>query len=249
MRGRHRHYSGAVESRLIYCLSSLLSAALLALASALPAHAEALPAALALQVTQWARTASDAAGEGKRVEVEVGRLDPRLRLAPCEKIDPYLPSGSRPWGRTRVGLRCVDGPTPWNVYLPVTVRLWAPAPVLREPRPAGYVLTDADFVLREADWAAEARPPITQAAQLVGRTLAQAQAAGAALRIDDLRQRQWFAAGDTVRVIARGRGYSVSSEGMALTRGLEGQSARIRTSTGKVVTGVAVATNRVEIGL
>ena len=44
-----------------------------------------------------------------RVEIEPGRLDPRLRLAPCERIEPYLPPGARAWGRSRVGLRCVQG--------------------------------------------------------------------------------------------------------------------------------------------
>ena len=44
-----------------------------------------------------------------RVEIEPGRLDPRLRLAPCEHIEPYLPPGARAWGRSRIGLRCVQG--------------------------------------------------------------------------------------------------------------------------------------------
>jgi flagella basal body P-ring formation protein FlgA len=57
-----------------------------------------------------------------RVEIEPGRLDPRLRLAPCERIEAFLPPGARAWGRTRVGLRCAQGPTPWNVYLPVTLK-------------------------------------------------------------------------------------------------------------------------------
>ena len=68
-------------------------------------------------------------------------IDPRLRLAPCARITPYLPAGSRPWGRTRVGLRCEDGPTHWNVSLPVTVQIFAPALVLREPLPAGAELS------------------------------------------------------------------------------------------------------------
>ena len=58
-----------------------------------------------------------------RIEIEPGQLDPRLKLTPCRRIEPYLPTGSTAWGRTRVGLRCLQGPTRWNVYLPVTVRV------------------------------------------------------------------------------------------------------------------------------
>ena len=231
-----------VEIRLLFVF--------LALACALCGAVRAQPLApeLAAQVTSWARGTAGAAGD-KRVEVEVGQLNPRLQLAPCTRIEPYLPRGSRPWGRTRVGLRCTEGAAAWNVYLPVTVHLWAPAPVLREARPAGYALQAADFVLREADWAAGAKPPLTDAARLVGRTLARPLDAGDPVRGDDLRQRLWFAAGDTVQVIARGRGYAVSGEGLALTRGLEGQRARVRTSSGRVVSGLAVAANRIEVSL
>jgi flagella basal body P-ring formation protein FlgA len=42
-----------------------------------------------------------------RTEVEVGSLDSRLRLAPCEKVEAFMPPGSRLWGRSRIGLRCV----------------------------------------------------------------------------------------------------------------------------------------------
>lgn len=33
-----------------------------------------------------------------RMEVQVGKLDPRLNLAPCLRMEPYLPSGSKLWG-------------------------------------------------------------------------------------------------------------------------------------------------------
>ena len=32
------------------------------------------------------------------MEVSVGTLDSRLRLAPCSRVEPYLPAGSRLWG-------------------------------------------------------------------------------------------------------------------------------------------------------
>jgi flagella basal body P-ring formation protein FlgA len=83
----------------------------------------------------------------------------------------------------------------------------------------------------------------------VGRVLARLLAAGQALRQTDLKSRQWFAAGETVSLVAVGPGYSVSGEGQALTPGIEGQVVRVRTENGRVVTGQAVAEHRVEIPL
>jgi hypothetical protein len=40
-----------------------------------------------------------------RMEVAVGELDSRLRLAPCARIEPYIPVGARLW--VKPGWACV----------------------------------------------------------------------------------------------------------------------------------------------
>jgi len=184
-----------------------------------------------------------------RVQIEPGRLDPRLRLAPCERVEPYLPPGARAWGRSRIGLRCAQGPTAWNVTLPVTVKVFAPAWVTTVPLPAGSVLDAGRLQQAEVDWAAAATPPVADAGKLVGRQLSRALPAGAPVRVADLRQRRWFAAGDTVRLVARGQGFSVSGEAQAMGPGIEGQPVRVRIDNGRVLSGLAVGQNRVEVQL
>jgi flagellar basal body P-ring formation protein FlgA len=184
-----------------------------------------------------------------RVEIEPGRLDPRLRLAPCEQVEPYLPPGARAWGRSRIGLRCVQGPAAWNVSLPVTVKVFASAWVAVDALPAGTVLQAGALRQAEVDWAAAATPPLADAAALLGRQLARPVPPGAPVRTADLKQRQWFAAGDTVQLVARGAGFSVGGQGQAMTPGLEGQTVRVRTDNGRVLSGQAVGRNRVEVAL
>jgi flagella basal body P-ring formation protein FlgA len=184
-----------------------------------------------------------------RIEVSAGSLDPRLKLAPCNRIEPYLPAGARLWGATRVGLRCSDGPVRWNVYLPVTVKVWAPALVAAAPIAAGTELTGRELMLTEVDIAAAHGATFDQVGALIGRKLATPLAPGAAVRADMLRARQWFAAGDPVMLIARGDGFSVSGSGEALGPGLDGQQVRVRTEGGRIVVGLPVGERRVEIKL
>ncbi len=198
------------------------------------------------QVRQFA--IDTAAAPGLRLEVEVGALDPRLRLAPCDRVEPYLPTGTRLWGRTRIGLRCAQGVTPWNVYLPLTVKVFGPGLVAVAALPAGTALAAAHLQAGEVDLAGGAAP-LRVAEAALGRTLARPLAAGQALHPADLRARQWFAAGDTVQITAVGAGFRVSGEGQALGPGLEGQPARVRTEGGRVVVGVPVAERRLEINL
>lgn len=182
-----------------------------------------------------------------RVDIEVGRLDPRLRLAPCQRVEPYLPTGTRLWGKSRIGLRCAQGPTPWNVYLPITVKVYGMAWVASGTLAAGAVLGPADLVQAEVDWAEDSTPVISDPSLAVGRVLLRRVTAGQGLRSADLRPRQWFAAGDMVKLVAIGPGFTVTGSGEALTHGIEGQAVRVRTDGGKVVTGQAAGERRVEI--
>jgi flagella basal body P-ring formation protein FlgA len=190
-----------------------------------------------------------AAPSGTRIEIEPGALDPRLRLAPCQRIEPYLPAGQRLWGRTRIGLRCTSGPVAWNVFLPVTVRVFGQAVVAATPLQAGAEITAQDLRVAEVDLAASPSPVFDKPTQLIGRKLATPMAPLATVRAENLRARQWFAAGDPVTVVGRGEGFSVSGEGQAMSPGIEGQTVRVRTEAGRIVVGEPVNERTVEVRL
>jgi len=199
--------------------------------------------------TEVQQLASQAAvPSGARIEVEVGALDPRLKLAPCTRITPYLPNGMRLWGRSRVGLRCDEGAR-WNVFVPVTVKVFGKAWAATQPLPAGSTIEAAQLQLQEVDLAADPSPLIRQPEAAIGRTLMRPLRPGQAVRETDLKARQWFAAGDTVRVVTVGSGFAISADGQALSPGIEGQPARVRIDGGRVVTGRATAQRRVEVML
>jgi flagella basal body P-ring formation protein FlgA len=239
----------------------LLRAAVVALGLALPPGtgraagapaegASGLGAELESQVRALARVGGPAGLAGvTRVEVAVGQLDPRLHLAPCAHVEPFLPHGTRLWGRSRIGLRCVDGAVAWKVFLPVTVKAFGRGLVAGSAVAPGSVLRAGDLVEGEVDLAEDRSAAVTDPAQAVGRTLAQPLAPGQSVRLAHLKARQWFAAGDTVKLIAVGAGFSLEGEGQALSNGIEGQPARVRTENGRVLTGRPVGTRRLELAL
>jgi flagella basal body P-ring formation protein FlgA len=207
--------------------------------------AEAVQQALALA----GQAAQALAPPGARVVVSPGAIDPRLQLAPCAKIEPTQITGQPAWGRTRIALRCVEGKSRWNVSLPVTVQVFAPAVVLATALPAGATLDTTALTLAEVDWGAASGQPFANGQALLGRVLARPLAAGQALRAPDLLARKWFSPGETVQIVARGAGFSISAEGQALSNGLEGQPARVRTEGGRVLVGRPVAERRMEVQL
>ncbi|MFC4789520.1 MULTISPECIES: flagellar basal body P-ring formation chaperone FlgA [Giesbergeria] len=173
-----------------------------------------------------------------RMEVVVGALDPRLRLAPCERIEPYLPTGTRLWGRSRLGLRCAIGPSRWNVFLPITIKAHGPAWVLTGPVALGAVLSQADAAQAEVDWAAEVDMVVADPAQWVGKVAARSLSAGQALRQSMLRAPRLFQAGAQVRVLSKGGGFAISGSGQAMGAAGAGDTVRVRMPNGKIITGV-----------
>ncbi len=172
-----------------------------------------------------------------RMEVQVGKLDPRLNLAPCLRVEPYLPSGSKLWGRTRIGMRCVEGAKPWNVFMPVTIRAFGPAWVLVNNVSMGEVLTHEHAMQSEVDWAESPHSIIALPDDWVGQTAARNLTAGMALRQTMVKAPEIFKPGAGVKVLVQGSGFAVTSSGKALESGSAGQNVRVRMENGRTVIG------------
>ncbi len=184
-----------------------------------------------------------------RMVVQVGALDSRLNLAPCGQVEPYLPPGTRLWGKTRVGLRCVDGVARWNVFLPVHVQAFGQTWVVRSDVASGTVLSMADAVRAEVDWAEESNSVLADPDMWVGQTATRQLRTGQTLRLGMVKPSQVFQAGSMVRIIAQGPGFSVTSDGHALSAGVVGEIARVRIDNGRVLSGVVLDMRTVKVNL
>lgn len=182
-----------------------------------------------------------------RMELKLGALDSRLRLASCARVEPYLPPGTRLWGKTRLGLRCLEGVSKWNVFLPVTVKALGQAWVVRRDVTPGAQLGAADLMQAEVDWAEEASPVMADAAQWQGQVATRALTTGQALRQNMLRPMQVFQAGAQIRVLAQGPGFQITSDGQALSAGVVGQLTRVRMDNGRVMSGTVLDARTVKL--
>jgi flagella basal body P-ring formation protein FlgA len=211
-------------------------------------------ALLAQMARDWIEPAlqnavAETAGGILRPEVVMGELDSRLRLTPCPRVEPYLPAGTRLWGRARVGLRCTEGAVRWNVFVPVTVKAWGPAWVLRRPVPAGTELVQEDAELVEVDWAERSASVLATPEGWVGQQAAFALAPGQTLRENMVRPVPAFNRGAQVKVKSIGAGFHVVVSGEAMGVGVVGQSVRVKLGGGRIVTGTVREGAMVEVQL
>ncbi|MBV2263681.1 MAG: flagellar basal body P-ring formation protein FlgA [Thauera sp.] len=186
------------------------------------------------------------AGLPGEVSIELAPLDPNSQLPACAALEPFLPAGTRAWGRFSVGVRC-DSPVTWTAYLQARVAVVADYLVAARPLRAGQVLGPADLGQRRGDLTALSDNLLTDPSQATGYHTRIAVAAGSPLRGDMLRVPHAVRQGQTVRVLGVGAGFRVASEGRAMNNAAPGEKVRVRLADGQVVTGTAQAAGTVEL--
>jgi flagella basal body P-ring formation protein FlgA len=230
-----------VRIALRYCAGTLLALA----ATVTYAQAPGSLIDIAQTFAQREAATQDAA-RGARIEVTVAALDGRYNLAPCQRAEPFLPIGARLWGRTQVGVRCVQGAT-WSVLVPVLVRVYGMALVAAHPLAAAQPLAAEDVQAAEIDLSREPQGVATELAQIEGHTLNRALMAGQAIPVAALRAIQVIGQGDPVKIVGQGRGFAVATDGIALAAAQDGQAVRVRLESGRILTGTARTGRLVEL--
>lgn len=185
-------------------------------------------------------------GAAARFDVSGGQLDARTSLAPCARTEAFAPNGVRYWGRASVGLRCVDGAN-WSVLVPVTVKIHGPALVAAKSLAAATPLVADDVRIADVEWTREPQGVAVDPAQIDNRVLTRPVAAGMPIPLAALRSPQAVGQGDMVKVVGSGAGFSVTTSAVALAAAADGQPVRVRTETGRVLTGTARTGRVVEV--
>ena len=186
------------------------------------------------------------ASYGSRASYQLGKLDNRLSLPRCERLDAQLAPGNRLLGNSNVRVRCLKGAS-WSLTVPVAIAIQADFWVAARALPAGYELAEYDLEKRSGDLAQLPAGVLQDHTQAIGRTLIGGTPAGAPLRSDQLRAPYAVKVNSMVRVIARGNGFEVASEGRAIGNASAGQQVGVKMISGAVVQGLAREDGAVEI--
>ena len=224
------------------CRAICLLLALPLLAHAAPDTPDKSPLYMALDDFLRAQTQ----GLPGKVSYTISPLDARTQLPACDAFEPFVPQGGKLWGRTTLGVRCL-GPSTWTIYVPAQIAVSGSYLTTARALVAGSVLDASSFVVHSGDLSKLPASVVMDPAQAIGKTLKSSLAAGQPLRIDQLTAPWAVQQGQSVKMVSRGEGFSVSSEGKALTSAVEGQVVQVRAASGQTVSGIARAGGIVEV--
>lgn len=219
--------------------------------SATPVTAVAPPmtkqnlASIKTKITEFLETQT--IGYPGKVSVHAGAIDPNLKLAQCPDMQVFMPTGSRAWGKTSVGVRC-NAPNVWTIYVQATVNVIAQYLVAASPLAQGQTVTEQDMMFESGDLTQLPAGVFTEQSQAIGRTVNISMSAGAVLRQELLKVAPVVQLGQTVMVTSKGNGFSVSAEGLSMAKANEGQVVQVKVASGQIVTGIARNGGQVEVG-
>ncbi len=180
--------------------------------------------------------------------LEVGPLQPRLRLGRCANaITTRVAPGFRVPGRVLIELRCDSGMS-WHLYVPVRVVGTAAAVIAAHAIVNGTVLRPEDLRSEQRDVGSLPQGYLDDPAIAIGLTANRAIAGGAVLTNQQLLGTRSVQRGQTVTLLAQIDGMSVRMAGRALADALVNQRIKVENlSSGKVVEGIARSSEIVEI--
>jgi flagellar basal body P-ring formation protein FlgA len=183
-----------------------------------------------------------------QVQVQGGRLDPRLRLPLCDQpLDTFAATPAAAGGNTSVGVRC-DGERRWSIYVPVRVSHSREVVVLIHSVARDQTLSENDVSTMFAEVGQLGAGFFTREEEVIGQRMRRSAAAGTILSPVLVDRPPMIARGDRVTLVSGHRGIAVRAPGEALSNGHLGERLRVRNlSSGKVVEGMVRGSGHVEV--
>ncbi len=168
--------------------------------------------------------------------------------AVCREPGMTFPSGEHLQARSPVSVRCAaNSPTEpgWTGIVPVEVTLETDYCVLRRSMSRDAVLGEDD--LEERHGKVTYLDVVTHKMDGLGKALRQPVAAGQVLRLPWLREVYRVRQGQPVQVDVQGDGFRISTDGVVMEDAPVGGVVRVRTATGKFLTGKVLANGVVQV--
>lgn len=183
-----------------------------------------------------------------QVKIEIQPLDTRIRIAECGLMEGFTVQGARLWGKTHIGIRCLQSETkPWTLYVQADVQVWGEYAVTALPVGQGAPVQSSDVVMQSGDLTKLPAGIITDVSMLSGKQAALNLPLGTVLRPELLKSIPVIKQGQTVQLNSRGDGFVITADGTALQTANVGQVVDVKVSSGQIVKGVAQASGKVNV--
>lgn len=189
-------------------------------------------------------------GTAERAKVSVGQIDPRLRLQRCDTPLHVAFNGQqrRISSRAFVAVRC-DIPTPWTIYVPISLEVFGEVAISRHPLRRGSILHASDIMLARRNLATLPGGYFSDIQTLVGMEVRRPLVGQAVISPHGVSAAKLVRRGERVSLVVDSGGITVRMAGTALADAARGERVSVRnTTSGRVVEGWVKSSGVVTLG-
>ncbi|MCW8917921.1 MAG: flagellar basal body P-ring formation chaperone FlgA [Gammaproteobacteria bacterium] len=171
---------------------------------------------------------AEVTGVTGEVEITVGQLDHRLRLARCESpLETSLPYNVKPLGNITVNVRCA-GAKPWSLMVQAQIQQFIDVVVASRPLGRNLTLGEGDIALAKTDISRLGGGYYATTQEVSGMVLKRSVTAGTVLTTTMLAPAILIKRGEKVIISAETDSLQVRMEGVALEEGARGDLIEVK---------------------
>lgn len=180
--------------------------------------------------------------EHARIDINVGNLDNRLRLANCDQPPAFTsqdPTGLG--GNISVKAQC-SGSQPWSVHVPAQVTIYRDIPVAIRDIARGEVISQAHMTSSQVNVSGIRQEFLSEASAIFDKEAKRNISKGEPFRTAMLDAPTVVKRGEIVMLESLAGSIKVSSAGTAMVDGRIGQKIRVRNnSSERIISGIVVS--------
>jgi len=170
---------------------------------------------------------------GQRIEIEVGYLDQRLRLAPCDQaLAAKRLSGTRRIGKTTITVRC-SGRIQWAIHVPINIKAFAATVVANQTLGRQIPIRHEALRIEEKDISTLRSGYFSRIEDVINRLPKRNIHLGTTIAPQDLDTSKVIRKGQKVIIISQGGGIAVRMQGKALDNAALGDMVTVQNLSSK----------------
>ncbi|PHS19799.1 MAG: flagella basal body P-ring formation protein FlgA [Kangiella sp.] len=179
------------------------------------------------------------------VELNVGRLDPRLKLKKCaEPLLAFLPQGSNSYGKLNIGVMC-NGPVPWKIFISATKYHFQTVVIASNSLAKGKLISQQDLSYKRVQVNNFRKQPAIDNSQVVMTSARRFIRAGSIIYMNNICM---ICKGHKVSVSAGSKYLSINLEAEALADASVGETVRLRNfKSRRIFDGTVIGRNKAQV--
>ncbi|PCI73319.1 MAG: flagella basal body P-ring formation protein FlgA [Gammaproteobacteria bacterium] len=179
------------------------------------------------------------------VELNIGRLDPRLKLKKCEQpLLAFLPQGSKSYGKINIGVSC-NGPVPWKIFISASKYHFQTVVIASNSLAKGKLISLQDLSYKRVQVNNFRKQPAIDNSQVVMTSARRFIRAGSIIYMNNICM---ICKGHKVSVSAGSKYFSINLEAEALADASVGETVRLRNfKSRRIFDGTVVGRNKAQV--